>query len=154
MILKFDLQFFGGSSTSTQQIQKRDPMPEELNTLAKGLYDKIYPGLQNFNPNSFSQAQQISDKAVQQQGTLLNQLPSSLSKNNDILNEMLGVTRSGNIPSGLSNALNASVNKELQGSMGNMLNSLSGRGVLNSSITGQGITAGGGRFQQELSHGI
>ena len=139
MILKFDLQFFG-SSTSTDRVQKRDPMPEELNTLAKGLFDKIYPGLQNFNPNSFSQAQQISDKAIQQQETLLNQLPSTLSQNNDILNEMLGVTRSGNIPSGLTKAMNASVNKELQGSMGNMLNGLAGRGVLNSSITGQGIS--------------
>ena len=140
MILKFDLQFFGGSSTSSQQIQKRAPQPEELNTLVQTLYKKIYPGLENFNPNTFSQAQQISDKAVQQQGTLLNQLPNSLSQNNNILNEMLGVTRSGNIPSGLSNALNASVNKELQGSMGNMLNNLSGRGVLNSSIASQGIS--------------
>jgi len=139
MIFKFNLQFFG-SKTSTQQIPKRNPMPEELNNLAKGLYDKIYPGLQSFDSNSFQQAQQISNDAIKQQGELLSQLPNSLTQNNNILNEMLGVTRSGNIPSGLSNALNASVNKELQGGMGNMLNSLSGRGVLNSSITNQGIS--------------
>ena len=53
---------------------------------------------------------------------------------------MLGVTRTGELPSTLTDNMNASVNKELQGSMGNMLNSLSGRGVLNSSITGQGIS--------------
>ena len=140
MILKFDLQFFGGSKTSTQQVQKRDPQPEELNTLAKGIYEKVYPGLQSFNPESFSQAQNIANNAIQQQSNFLSQIPSALSNNQNIVDEMLNLTRTGNIPSGLTNAMNASVNKELQGSMGNMLNGLAGRGVLNSSITGQGIS--------------
>ena len=140
MILKFDLQFFGGGSTSTQQIQKRAPQPEELNTLAQGLFSKIYPSLQSFNSDTFNQAQNTANNAIQQQNKFLSQIPSALSNNQNIVNEMLDVTRSGNIPSGLSNAMNASVNKELQNSMGTMLNGLSGRGVLNSSITGQGIS--------------
>lgn len=140
MKLRFDLQFFGSGKTSSQRVQKRDPQPEELNTLAQGLYSKIYPGLQSFNPSSFSQANNIADEALSQQSSLLSQLPATMSQNNDILNEMLGVTRTGNLPAVLTDNMNASVNKELQGSMGNMLNSLSGRGVLNSSITGQGIS--------------
>ena len=140
MTLKFNLQFFGGSKTSSQRVQKRDPQPEELNILAKTLYDKIYPGLQSFDPNSFSNLQGISDKALQQQSNYLDLLPNSISKSGDIVNNILDVTKTGNIPSGLTNALNSSVNKELQGSMGNMLNSLSSRGVLNSSITGQGVS--------------
>ena len=140
MKLRFDLQFFGGSKTSTQQIQKRAAQPEELNTLAQGLYSKIYPGLQSFDANSFSQANNIANEVLSQQSSLISQLPATMSQNNNILNEMLGVTRTGNLPAVLTDNMNASVNKELQGSMGNMLNSLSERGVLNSSITGQGIS--------------
>ena len=140
MILKFNLQFFGGSKTSSQQVQKRAPQPKELDTLAQTLYSKIYPGLESFNPTSFDKLQSISDNALDQQQKYLSQLPTSLSKNNDIVNSILDVTKTGNIPSGLTNALNSSVNKELQGSMGNMLNSLSSRGVLNSSITNQGVS--------------
>ncbi|MBR1486179.1 MAG: hypothetical protein IJ597_02860, partial [Synergistaceae bacterium] len=136
----FDLQFFGSSKTSSQQVQKRDPMPEELNTLAKTLYDKIYPGLQSFDPSSFSNLQGISDKAIQQQSDYLDKIPGYLDKSNSIIDSILNVTNTGNIPSGLTNAMNASVNKELQGSMGNMLNGLSSRGVLNSSITNQGVS--------------
>ena len=141
MIKKFDLQFFGlfSGSTKTQQVQKRDQQPEELNTLAKSLYEKILPGLQSFDSSSFNQANQISNEAIKQQSQLMSQLPTSLNTSNNIINKILSTTESGNIPSGLSNALNSSVNKELQGSMGNMLNGLAGRGVLNSSITSQGI---------------
>ena len=139
MNLKFNLQFFGGGS-STQQVRKRDPQPEQLNTMAQSIYDKIYPGLQSFDANQFTQAQNTANNAIQQQNSLLSQLPSTLNQNSNIVNEMLGVTRTGNIPSALTNNMNAAVNKELQGSMGSMLNSLANRGVLNSSITGQGIS--------------
>lgn len=140
MNLRFDLQFFGGGGSSTQRVQKRDPQPEELNTLALGLYDKIYPSLQTFNADYISKAQDISNNAIQQQSNLLSQVPASMNRSNDIINKMLKVNETGEIPMGLANNMNSIVNKELQGSMGNMLNSLSGRGVLNSSITGQGIS--------------
>lgn len=139
MNLKFDLQFFGGGG-STQQIQKRAPQPEELTTLAKGLYDKIYPSLQTFNAGNISKAQDLSNNAIQQQSNMLSQVPSSINRSNDILNKMLNVTETGEIPLGLANNMNSIVNKELNDSMGNMLNGLSNRGVLNSSITGQGIS--------------
>ena len=129
-----------GTKTSVQQVQKRDKQPEELNTLAQGLYNKIYPGLQNFNANQFTQAQNVANNALQQQSNLISQLPSTLSQNNSLINEMLDVVRTGNVPSALTDSMNAAVNKELQGSMGSMLNSLAGRGVLNSSITGQGVS--------------
>lgn len=140
MNLKFDLQFFGSGGSDVQQVQKRAPEPEELKNLRLGLYDKIYPGLQSFSPKSFTQAQNTANEALNQQSNLVSQLPSILNQSNNILNEMLGVTRTGNIPTALTNNMNAAVNKELQGGMGNMLNSLAGRGVLNSSITGQGIS--------------
>lgn len=140
MNLKFDLQFFGSGGSSTQQIQKRAPQPTQLNTLAQGLYDKIYPTLQTFNANNLPKAQNLSDNAMQQQSNMLSQVPSSMNRSNDILNKMLNVTETGEIPLGLANNMNSIVNKELSDSMGNMLNGLSNRGVVNSSITGQGIS--------------
>lgn len=138
--LKFDLQFFGLGGSSTQQVRKRDPEPDELKNLRLGLYDAVYPGLQSFDANSWKQAQRITDNALQQQENLLSQLPNQLTNNENILNEMLGVTRTGNIPTALTDNMNSAVNKELQGSMGSMLNGLGNRGVLNSSITSKGIS--------------
>lgn len=140
MKLKFDLQFFGGGG-STQQVQKRDPEPDELVNLRRGLYDKIYPGLESFSPDAFKQASDIANQALKQQSSLLGQIPNTINQNNSILDEMLGVTRTGNIPSVLTNNMNAAVNKELQSSMENMLNNLSNRGVLNSSVTTKGTNS-------------
>jgi len=139
MNLRFNLQFFGGGGSS-QRVQKRDPQPEQLNNLAQGLYDKIYPTIETFNADGIKNAQDISNNAIQQQSNLLSQVPDSMNRSNDIINKMLHVNETGEIPMGLANNMNSIVNKELQGGMGNMLNSLSGRGVLNSSITGQGIS--------------
>jgi hypothetical protein len=72
--------------------------------------------------------------------SLLGMLPGQFQNNNDLLNELMGVVRSGNIPTEMTDRMNASVTKELQGGMGNMLNSLGNRGVLNSSITSQGTS--------------
>lgn len=140
MNLKFDLQFFGSGGSSTQRIQKRAPQPTELNTLVHGLYNKLYPSIETFNADGIKNAQNLSNNAIQQQGNLLSQVPRSMNRSNDIINKMLNVTETGEIPLGLANNMNSIVNKELSNSMGNMLNGLSNRGVLNSSITGQGIS--------------
>jgi hypothetical protein len=53
---------------------------------------------------------------------------------------MLSVIRTGNVPSALTENMQASINRGLQSGMGSMLNSLGNRGVVNSSITGSGIS--------------
>ena len=140
MNLKFDLQFFGGGGSKTTTIPKRYPEPEGLTNLRNTLYEKIYPGLESFNSNSWGQAQNLLNQSQQQQQNLLSQVPTNINRSNDILNKIVNVTETGEIPTGLANNLNSIVNKGLQNSMGNMLNSLGNRGVLNSSITGQGIS--------------
>ena len=144
--VKFDIQFFGGGGSSTQQIRKRDPEPGELTNLRKSLYDAITPGVQLFDPQSWRKAQGISNNALEQQQNLLNRqqellggIPGALDKSNGILDEMMSVVRSGAVPSALTDAANASVNKGLQSGMGSMLNGLANRGVVNSSITSKGI---------------
>lgn len=140
MNLKIDLQFFGGGGSSTQRIQKRDPEPTELTNLRSGIYGKIYPGLESYDANAFTQAQNTANNALQQQNNLLSQIPSALNQNNALANEIANVARTGNIPTALSERMNASVNQGLQNSMGSMLNNLADRGVVNSSITSQGIS--------------
>ena len=128
-----------GSKTETTQISKRNPEPEELTNLRLGLYNAIYPGLQNFDANSWTQAQNIANNALTTQSNLLEQVPTALNQSNELLSNLVNVVNTGNIPTALTDAMNASVNTNLQNSMGNMLNGLSNRGVLNSSITSQGV---------------
>ena len=142
---KFDIQFFGGGS-STQQIQKRNPEPEELTNLRNKLYQAVLPGVEAYDPSSWKQAaersqnaQKQQDALIGQQSSLLSGLPGALDKSSGILDEMLGVVRSGAVPTALTDAANASVNKGLKSGMGSMLNSLAGRGVVNSSIASKGI---------------
>lgn len=139
MNLKFKLQFFGGGGMETTQIPKRSAEPDELKNLRLGLYNKIYPGLQSFDTDSWTQAQETTKNALNTQSTLLNQLPNTLNQSNALLNDLMNVVKTGNIPSTLTDTMNASVNTNLQNSMGNMLNGLSNRGVLNSSVTSQGV---------------
>lgn len=127
----------GGSSTTT--VPKRAPEPDELVDLRKGLYNKMYPGLQTFSISDWGKAKRTADEALQQQGSLLRQIPSALSQSNSLADEIANIARTGNIPSALTNSLNSSVNQELQSGMGSMLNSLASRGVVNSSITSQGV---------------
>jgi hypothetical protein len=132
----FDLQFFGGKGggkSSSQQYRKRDPEEPELTRLRKGLYDSIFPNLEMYDPGRWIDAQNIADDALRQQSGLLQQA----GKSNEGLMNLL---ETGNIPAPLMENMQGSVNRGLQSGMGAMLNSLGNRGVLNSSITGGGIS--------------
>jgi hypothetical protein len=136
----FDIQFFGGGGSKVRRYPKRDPESPELQNIKKKLYEAILPSVEAYDPSGWDLARKRADNALGMQGQFLGMLPGAMEKGNGILDEMLGVIRSGNIPQGLTDRMNASVNKELQGGMGNMLNSLGSRGVLNSSITSQGVS--------------
>ena len=135
---KFNLQFFGGGGGS-ERYARRDPEPQELQDLRLGLYSKIAPGLQSFDTNSWAKAQNVTNQALDQQSSLLGQIPQTLNQNNDLVNEITNIARTGNIPSGVVDRINTRVNQDLQSSMGSMLNNLGQRGILNSSVTNAGI---------------
>ena len=132
------------SKTETQQIPVRNPEPTQLTNLRLGLYNKVYPLLQNFDASVLDTARDTANNAIAQQNSLLSQLPSNLEASTNLTNEMMNVARTGNIPSALTDSMNASVSKGLQSSMGSLLNSLANRGVLNSSVT----TAGTNQLSQ------
>ena len=137
---KFDIQFFGGGGMKARRFPKRDPESPELQNIRQKLYEAILPSVEAYDPSGWDRARERADKALDTQGQFLGMLPGAMEKGSGILDEMLGVIRSGDIPQGLTDRMNASVTKELQGGMGNMLNSLGNRGVLNSSITSQGVS--------------
>lgn len=128
-----------GSSTKKEQIPTRGPEPEELKNIRTELYGKIMPGLQNFNTEDWNTARNTANHALQQQSQLLSKIPDTVTQNADIANEIATLARTGNLPGGLAENLNASVNQELKSSMGTMLNNLASRGVVNSSIMSQGV---------------
>lgn len=129
----------GSGKTSSQQFRTRDPEPQELTNLRLGLYGKVMPGLESFSAEDWTRARDTATSALNQQNALLGQLSGQLGGNNALVGEIANIARTGNIPSTLAANMNASVNQELQSSMGSMLNSLGNRGVLNSSITSQGV---------------
>ena len=129
----------GSGGTKTQQISKRGPEPQELTNLRNTLYNKILPGLESYSADDWNNARNIANNAINQQSQLLSQLPGQITSGNNIANEIANIARTGNIPSGVQDRLNASVNSNLQSSLGSTLSSLGNRGVLNSSITSQGI---------------
>ena len=129
----------GSKSTSTQY-RKRDPEPDELKNLRQGLYNALYPGLQSFSSENLNTAQGITNNALNQMSSLMGNIPNYLNQSNSLLQGMSSMLSSGELPSGITDKLNAGVTKNLQDSMGSMLNNLSSRGVLNSSITSQGTS--------------
>lgn len=129
----------GSGGYSEHKVPTRGPEPEQLTSIRTQLYDKIMPGLQNFDANDWNMARNTANQALQQQSQLLSKIPETLTQNANIANEIATLARTGNLPSGLAENLNASVNQELKSGMGTMLNNLASRGVVNSSIMSQGV---------------
>ena len=129
----------GSGGYSEHQVATKGPESEELKNIRTELYDKIMPGLQNFDPNDWNTARNTANTALQQQTQLLSKIPETLTQNAGIANEIATLARTGNLPSGLAENLNTSVNQELKSGMGTMLNNLANRGIVNSSTMTQGV---------------
>lgn len=128
-----------GSGGSSTQYRKRDPEPQGLINIRQGIYDKLMPGLQSFSVNDWNTAKDTASTALNAQKSLLTQITPQISQGNELAQEIAQVARTGNIPSTLTQNMNASVNKNLQSGIGSMINGLGARGVVNSSITAQAL---------------
>ncbi|MBQ3585207.1 MAG: hypothetical protein II964_00705 [Synergistaceae bacterium] len=128
-----------GSGGSTTQYRKRDPEPQGLIDIRQGIYDKLMPGLQSFTYNDWNTARDTASSVLNAQKSLLSQVSPQLTQGNALADEIASIARTGNIPSTVTDNLNASVNKNLQSGIGSMINGLGARGVVNSSITSQAL---------------
>ena len=121
-------------------VPRRDPEPEALTKLRNTLGNIAQQSLNTFKKNgtdNWQQAQNLTNQALGMQGNLLGQ-------SSDIVQQILNIAQNGTLPGNLQNAMNASVTQGLQSSMGDMLNNLASRGILNSSVT----TAGTNQLSQ------
>jgi hypothetical protein len=134
---------------------KRDPDPR-LDDLRNRLYDVVSPGIEMFDSNSWQRALDRQNKAADMSDSLMSGIPGNIDANQAMLDEYLNVLRSGTVPQPLADNMTASVNRGLQSGMGSMLNSSASRGVLNSSVTNQGIgnlsRAAANAFQDNYSN--
>ena len=69
------------------------------------LYNKILPGIQSFDPNSWSKAQEISDNAMGKMNGLIDQMPGTLTQGNKFLEGLEGVLTTGDILTGVTDKL-------------------------------------------------
>lgn len=122
----------GGSSSKTYR--KRDPMPAELTTLQKRVYDMLSP---------IASGQFTDDwKNSAFGGTYLNSMDSIAKANansNTMQDALTNVTTTGELPQAVTDNMNAAINSELRKNSGSLLNDLASKGVLNSSVTNRGL---------------
>ena len=130
----FDLQMFKGKGGSTTTYTMS---PEERQLLVKqmGYLDKIYPNMIQLNQragdilwNSFADTQydfNNANKNAQQQISNAQQ--------------GLGNLAQGQLPQEYINNKTAAVQSGVQNSVGNLLNNMGNKGIINSSVTNQGM---------------
>lgn len=130
----FDLQMFKGKGGSTTTYQMS---PEERQLLVKqmGYLDKIYPNMIQLNQragdilwNSFADTQydfNTANKNAQQQ----------------IANAQQGMEQltTGQLPQAYTDNMTQAVQSGVQNSVGNLLNTMGNKGIVNSSVTNQGM---------------
>lgn len=130
----FDLQMFKGKGGSTTTYQMS---PEERQLLVKqmGYLDKIYPNMIQLNQragdilwNSFADTQYDFDAANK---TAQQQISNA--------QQGLGNLTQGQLPQAYTDNMTAAVQSGVQNSVGNLLNNMGNRGVINSSVTNQGM---------------
>jgi hypothetical protein len=114
----------GGGESHSEQFRKRDPDSAEITALQQALYGQFTPmasGVGADYANADNQAktyQQNYDKAY---------------------SGLQDMTDTGNLPSGLTDAMNGFITRSMNKSLGTAMNSAAGKGVLNSSVTGKAI---------------
>lgn len=128
----FDLQMFKGNSTTTYQMS-----PEERQLLVKqmGYLDEIYPNMIQLNQragdilwNSFADNQydfNTANKNAQQQIAGAQQ--------------GLGQLTTGQLPQAYTDNMTQAVQSGVQNSVGSLLNDMGNKGIVNSSVTNQGM---------------
>jgi hypothetical protein len=92
-----------------------------------------------FDPNSWKQASERQKNSMALTDSLMGGVQGNIDSNQSLFDDYVNTLRSGEVPQNLMDQTTASVNRGLQAGMGTMLNNYSNRGVLNSSITSQGI---------------
>ena len=91
MNFKFDIQFFGGGGSSSEQYRKRDPEDPNLTRLREGLIGAIMPGIQAFDPSSWQKASEDAEWAREHQKKIGDMLPGILDQQQNMIGRIPGM---------------------------------------------------------------
>lgn len=114
----------GGGSSHSEQVRNRDPYTPEMLAMDAALYNQFMPMYHSYGTD-LSKA----DETYGQYGDKYNEAYSGLQ----------GLTQTGQLPAGMTDAFNDYVRRETNRSLGTLMAENAGKGRLNSSITSKGI---------------
>ena len=136
----FDLQFFGGGGSSTEQVKKRDPMNPLYERAQSDMFNDLKPYWDQVvnDKDGFQRAYQMGQDALANAGGLMERIPGMFDRQDDVLNRWDNMLTTGVLPQTLVDNMQGSIQKGLNQSVGSMLNRLGSSGVINST----GMTTG------------
>lgn len=114
----------GGGGTSYNTVRKRDPDSQQITALQNALYQQFTPMAGQIGADY----QAAKDNASKYQ-----------SQHDQAYSGLQNLTETGNLPSGMTDAMNGYISREMNRSLGSAMNQNAGRGVLNSSVTNRAI---------------
>jgi len=114
----------GGGSSHSEQVRNRDPYTPEMLAMDAALYNQFMPMYQGYGADLTK-----ADETYGQYGDKYNEAYSGLQ----------GLTQTGQLPAGMTDAFDDYVRRETNRSLGTLMAENAGKGRLNSSITSKGI---------------
>lgn len=114
----------GGGGSSYHTVRKRDPDSANITALQNALYQQFTPMAGQLGADY----QAAKDNANKYQ-----------SQYDQAYSGLQNLTETGNLPSGLTDAMNGYISREMDRSLGTAMAQNAGKGVLNSSVTNRAI---------------
>lgn len=114
----------GGGSSHSETVRKRDPDSAEISALQSLLYSQYTPMAGQLG-GDYAAAKENAAKYGQQYDKAYGGLAD--------------LTESGNLPAGLTDAMNGYITRSMDKSLGSAMAQMGGKGILNSSVTGRAI---------------
>ncbi len=132
-----DLQLFGGKGSSTTNTTSYTPTEYELQLqqIEANYANAIAPNSLMLNTDAANKFVNASDSVQANYGTLNNNAQSQIANAQGTVSNLIN----GELPSSYTNNMQSAIQSTLENTMGKSLNSLAGKGVLNSSVTNQAL---------------
>ena len=154
----FDLQFFGGGGSRTEQVRKRDPEPQELIDLRNRINEGVKPSMDYFEgkldydtaPEHLKNAIGLYEGATQGMTDTLGNISKGWERYNLALDDQRNLMANG-VPLQFQANLYDSINRNANESMGTMLANNAAKGIINSSVSTAGLNNINRESQNQMS---
>ena len=132
-----DLQLFGGKGSSTTNTTSYTPTEYELQLqqIEANYANAIAPNSLMLNTDAANKFVNAANSVQANYGTLNNNAQSQIANAQGTVSNLIN----GELPSSYTDNMQSAIQSTLENTMGKSLNSLAGKGVLNSSVTNQAL---------------